>query len=346
MKRIRISIITVLLGSASLIAGCAGPDRRVEPRDYPPPRDEQPVRPGPTEEPAPPPERGDYVQRESQRAQHEPPVQDDNIIRPAYEPLRGRLSNAEKQEIVRRALFDLQRVIVCSDEALHLDHGRRESSTVARDVLAKHLEELTYHVVATTNELRYQPSEEQLDWFREANNCNLVFLLRGEAEPFDVFRGQHLYESRLSGRVLNLTTHQEIASKTISRQGERFLKAEQAAESALVLAAADVATYLTDEVSRKWEVTSLIRIPIVVTNIEHAQELDDLRIGLQRRPGIYYASIERWDKESEVAHLELLCRIDVREYLIGYVDDLRIGRIQVQRVERGRIIKANQELID
>jgi hypothetical protein len=249
------------------------------------------------------------------------------------------------RSIGRQALLHLQRMIISSDERIEVDGGH-ENTTAARDELATRLSELDYYLVASSEHLSYDASEASQRRFRSANDCNLVFLLQGEAEQFDRLGNFYLYQAELKGKVINLTTHQEIASKTIFRKGERTLDPVAAGENALELAAADVATYLTDEISRKWEATTLIRMKVVITDIDHAQELDDVRIGLQRRHGIYYVSVEQWDKVSDRAVLEVLCRFDVREYLVGYVDELRGGRVQVERVERGRQIKADQDLVD
>ena len=330
----RVLLFGVLLVLGVSMVGCQSRDRRYVEPDYPPPRP-PPVKAGAEEAPAPPPAQRDY----------EPRKEDPHVVKPSTEPLRGRLSDAQKQEIARRALFDLQRMVISSDERIHLSDGVEDTS-VARDMLATKLEELTFNVVASTSELWFNPSEGEQDRFRELNNCNLGFFLEGAAELADKFGNFYLYRAKLRGKVLNLTTHQEIASKTIRKDGRRALDEAEAAEDALESAAADLTTYLTDEVARKWEATSLIRLRLIVTDIDHAQEADDVRVGLQRRAGIYYVSLERWDKESDTGVYEVLCRFDVREYLVGYVDELRIGRIQVERVERGRVIKADQDLVD
>jgi hypothetical protein len=324
----------VLLALGVSMIGCRSRDRRTELRDYPEPR-AAPVKAGPEEEAAPPPERRDY----------QPCKEDPRVVAPATDALRGRLTDAEKQEIGRRALFDLQRMMISSAEWLRLPDGD-ERTEVARDVLATKLEELGYHVVASTSELWSAPSEGEQSRFGERNDCNLVFLLEGEAKPADKFGDFFCYHSELKGKALNLTTHQEIASKTIRKEGRRALDEAEAAQDALESAAADMATYLTDEVARKWEATSLIRLRLVITDIDHIQEADDVRIGLQQRAGVYYVSLERWDIKSDTAVYEVLCRYDVREFLNGYVDELRNCRVQVQRVERGKVIKADQDLYD
>ena len=330
---IRSISLSLLLITMLGLAGCAARDRHYEGKDYDEARP-GPVKPGPEESPAPPPVN-----------QNEQKPRDPHMVKPETRPLSPRLSDVEKQDIGRKALFDLQRMIISSEERMDLSDGV-ERTNVARDVLATKLEELTYNVVATTSELGYSPSESEQNRFREMNNCNLAFLLKGEAEQFDKFGDFYAYKAEVKGKLLNLTTHQEIASKTVRKKGRRALDESEAARDALESAAADMSTYLTDEASRKWEATSLISLRLICTDLGHVQEVDDVRIGLQRRPGIYYVSLEHWDKQSDTAVYEILCRYDVREYLVDYVDELRIGRIQVEHVERGRIIKADQDLYD
>jgi len=316
--------LLMLLG----LAGCA--HRRTEPVDYDPPR-EPPVKPGPEHPPSPPPE--------------PVPPKPDPVVKPDPEPLPGRLSDAEKQDIGRRALFDLQRMVISSAEVMELSTGA-EPTSVAAELLETKLAELGYRVTQTTRGLPFEPSEEELDALRREGNFNLAFVIAGGARERDRLGDFWSFKSDLRGKVLNLTTHQVIAAKTIRKQGRRAIDEDEAARDALESAAADLATYLTNEVSRKWEATSLIRVRLICTDLDHAREVDDVRIGLQRRPGIYYVSLERWDKRSDRAIFEVLCRYDVREYLLGYVDELRVGRVQVERIERGKIIKADQDLYD
>jgi hypothetical protein len=258
---------------------------------------------------------------------------------------RRALSDAEKQRIGQQALFNLQRMVISSDEVMELSTGPRPTR-VAAELLETKLAELGYRVTQTTRGLPFDPSEKEQDQFRHQNDCNLVFLVAGGARAQDHFGNFWSFKSDLRGKVVNLTTHQVIAPKTFRKQGKRAPDEDEAARDALESAAADLARYLTDEVSRNWEPTSLIRVRLICTDLDHAQEVDDVRIGLQQRSGIYYVSLEQWDKRSDRAIFEVLCRFDVQEYLLGYVDELRNARIQVERIERGKVIKADQDLYD
>ena len=73
----------------------------------------------------------------------------------------------------------------------------------------------------------------------------------------------------------------------------------------------------------------------------NTKDLDDVRLGLARQPGVYYVSLERWDRDARAATLEVLCSVDVRALLAPYIDDLRVGRVQVAGGNQlGDVLKA------
>lgn len=256
--------------------------------------------------------------------------------------LKGRYSDEEKQQAVETALLNLQRCIISTEEALELSGGV-EGSTAAKETLTTTLAELGFMVIESTKDLPFSPSEPDQERFRAHNDCNLVFLISGSAKPMDRFGNFHSFESQLTMKVLNLTTHQVLASKTFLKRGKRALDERQAAEDANRAAASELAKYLTDEVVRKWEATSLIRMELVVAHIEEIAQADDIRLGLQRRPGVYYASLDQWDDGTETAFYEVLCRFDVQRHLAAYVDELRRGKVQVKDFRAaGKAIEARR----
>ncbi len=332
----------VAAGLATALVGCA--HRRTEAPDAPAAR-AAPVRPGPDTPPAPPPAPAADAEPVTAPPPPAPHEDRERIVRPKIEPLPGRLTAQEKQEIARQALLDLQRVIISSREHLRLPGGARATKAAA-ELLETRLAELGYRVTQTVTELPFEPSEATLDAFRTRNHCNLVFLIEGDATPRDSLAGEWSYQADLRGKVVNLTTHQIIAARTLRKLGRRSSDAFAAARDALESAAADLATYLTDEVSRKWEVTTLVRVVLVCDRLHHIREADDIRIGLQRRPGIYYVSLERWDDASQRGWYEVLCRYDVLQYLPTYVDDLTAGRVRIERFEQRRRIQSVRDLLD
>lgn len=328
----RVAIGLLVVVSAVMLWGC-GPDRRHEP-DWPGPR-AQPVRPGPEFQTPPPPPSQEVVPVH-------PPAQRPDVVTGFRPPLKGQIPDAEKQRIIEQTLLNLQRLIVSTDERLLLSTGP-EPSDVARNALTQKLAELGFKVIQSTSSMGASPSESTQDAFRKANDCNIAVVVQSDAKKQDKFGNFWSFESSMNAKVLNLTTHQVIASRTILKRGRRALDERQAAEDAQESAAKDLATYLTDEVVRKWEATSLIRVTMFVRNIDNANQADDLRVGLQTRPGIYYVSLEFWDDKAQTAVYEILCRFDVERFLTGYVSELRMGGIEIKRIERkGEVIDARR----
>jgi hypothetical protein len=258
-------------------------------------------------------------------------IPDDPSVGPkAVVKLKGAMTMAEKQKVVKTALLNLQRCFVSAEKDM----------SEARDVLVTALAEPGFNVVQAAKDMKFDPTEDALDKFRADNNCNLVFLLKGEAKQKDKFGTFFSYECKLSGKILNLYTHQIIARKTITQRGARKQDADQAAESAVVAAAEPMGEYLIKEVARKWQATSLLKAKLEIHDVEDAGVCNDLRAGLQNRVGVYYVSLERWDVGGRTAEFEVLCRFDVKEHLLAYVNELRLDKIKPILAKGGEVFTA------
>lgn len=255
-------------------------------------------------------------------------------------PEQSRYGDAEKQQAVQNALINLLRVSVSSQETLHLSDGRI-TSNAARNDLTTSLAELTFQVIDGMEGLEFDATGAQMDAFRTSNRCNLAFLIRGDSRKVDKFGNFYSYESEMEGKVLNLATHQVIARKSATQRGERKLNERQAAESALSKTAEEISAYLTDEVARLWEVTSVMKLEIAIRNLSDVSAADAVRSELQGRPGVQYVSLESWSAGDGTAVLEVLCRFDTHRFLVDYVEDsLRQRGLTIERIERGEAIRA------
>jgi len=336
-----------LLFLALLAAGCA--PNRTEGKDWPQPRKPGQEPPGPA--PLEPPPADDTTGKTSV-----PPVKADpsvekpqpgstaeKIVTGATEPLKGRIADDEKQKIIEASLINLQRMIVGADEQVVLSGGSQASEAAKEQIVTK-LGELEFNVIQSNDKLSFSPTEQEQEGWRRGNNCNLLFLLKGESKKQDKFGSFYSFEAKLQGKVLNLTTHQIIASKTITKRGRRALNEDEAAEDALRAAAKDMAKYLSDEVIRKWEYTSLVRMVLEVNNVESIGQADDIRVGLQKRVGVFYVSLDSWHHETEKAVYDVLCRFDVQRFLAAYVEELRDGGLKVRWIKKGgEAIKAKRK---
>ena len=341
-----LSLFILVLLIAVLAVACA--PNRTEGKDWPQPRKPGQEPPGPA--PLEPPPADDSTTKASVPSVNVQPAEPpktgslgDTVVTGNTEPLKGRISDEDKQKIIEASLINLQRMIVGADEQLILTGGT-EQSDAAKEQLVTKLGELEFNVIQSNEKLSFSPTEQEQEGWRRGNNCNLLFLLKGESKKQDKFGNFYSFEAKLQGKVLNLTTHQIIASKTITKRGRRALNEDEAAEDALRVAAKDMSTYLSDEVVRKWEFTSLVRMTLEVNNVESIGQADDIRVGLQKRLGVFYVSLDSWDHESEKAIYDVLCRFDVQRFLAAYVEELRDGGLKVRWIKKGgEAIKAKRK---
>ncbi len=338
-----------LVMSATLITfiimsiGCAQPDRITEPER--PPLSVEPTEPGPEVTPDAPSLPPEIEEAEApDEVEEADPRLSDTVVTDVREPLKGRYSDAEKQEIIQKSLINLMRVSVSSQEQLHLSDEKATSNVSVNDLTSR-LAGLTFQVIDGIEDLPFDASETQQDQYRETNRCNLAFLIKGEARKVDKFGNFYSFGSEMEGKVLNLTTHQVLARKSVSRRGRRALNEREAAEDALRAGAKDLTTYLTDEVARLWEATSLVKMELEVDNLRNIAQADDIRNELQRRTGVYYVSMESWSAGDRRAVYEVLCRFDVQRFLASYVEELRDKGLAVERFEQhGEAIEARRRI--
>lgn len=263
---------------------------------------------------------------------------------PAHVPLVGQLSATEKQRITQEALAGLRRIVISSDESIQLKQTVTRAN-VAYDALRHRLTDTGFVVVTATSQLSPDPSLAEQERFRIANNCKLAFLVAGRALPTERDDGQHLFQAEVRARVLNLTTCNDLATRDARRDGPPAVSELEAGRTALTAAASELAGYLVEELQRRWEATSLVRVALDLRNLDQPKDLDDVRLGLARQPGVYYVSLERWDRHARAATVEVLCSVDVRALLSSYIERLRVGRVQVAGGNQiGEVLKALPQL--
>jgi len=324
-------ILLVSITTAMFCGGCAVPEDLEDIK----------IQPGGEHSVDPPPERDTTPDK--------PSVNDGKVVTSVGKSLPPRMSDAQKQKIINETLMNLMRVIVCGNETVELSDGNERTST-GLEKLTSRLAELGFNVIQNDGKLSFNPSESEQNHFRYENKCNLLFLLKGQARQADKFGNFYSFQCKQKMKVLNLTTHQVIALKTFTSRGKRATSQTDAAESAIEKTTGELANYITDEIIRKWEVASLLRVKLRVTDLDTVAMADDIRVGLQKRVGIYYVSLERWDKSSEIGEYEILCRANVQRFLAAYIDEVCKGHVKVKTLSRNFVTaersKTNIRLID
>jgi len=258
-------------------------------------------------------------------------------VRPPFKPT---YSVEKKAKFVKDSRLNLQRVFVCTDEMAVLSTGNVAFSVV-REALIDKLTKLNFKVIESSSTLGFSPSEAEQDAFRESENCNLVFLAAATTGKADKFGNFWSFSGKVRGKLLNLTTHEIIGSKNVDKRGKRALGEGEAATSSLRAAGEDAATWLTDKAVEKWEATSLERTTFVAANITNAEMADDIRVGLEKRVGVRYVSLEGWDSQSQTAFYDILYRYDVRKSMESYIYSVRgKGNVKINLVDKGgKVIK-------
>ena len=251
----------------------------------------------------------------------------EHVVTSVTSAIEPEVTDAEKREVIRKSLLNLQRLIISTEEQLLLSGGK-ESSTAAKDALTRKLEELGFKVIQTTSRLEFSPSETRQDEFRRNTNTNIAVLIKGEARKVDKMGNFWSFESELKGKVLNLTTHQIIGPETVLKRGKRALEELAAAQNAQEAAIDDLATYLTDRVAQKWVELCLIRQKLTITNLPKEHDAHKLRDELRAKEGIYDVVLEKWDTDSAAAQYRILCHFRALDWLEKYVRDLLEGKVQ------------------
>lgn len=252
----------------------------------------------------------------------------------------SRLTAKQKQKVVYDACVNLAKLSLVAKETIELD-GEQEDSSVVADAIKTRLVELGFSVPASTATLSLQPGTREVRQFAEKTGHSLAVLVTADSSKDDTFADAHRYEAKVKGVVLNLRTGRTIATRTFTAKGKRLADKTKAGESAAKKASASLAAYLTDEVCRKWEEATLVRVSLRIRDVNTAGKVQQIRNELQSKRGVYYASVESWDASSQVAEIELLVRLSEKDAVPSWVEALRKDGVDIKHLgQQGEAIDA------
>ncbi len=288
------------------------------------------VSPAPVEMRQSPPETHKPApRREHKQAKPAPRPAKPMEVGPSSRPM----TDAQKQQAIHDARLNLIRTFVSARE--HLPVGLGEEAGVAKEELTSYLAGIGFNVIQSTQQLPPNPTEAQQNRFRRQNNCNLVFLVDATVLPRKGAGRHRQYACKLKGSVLNLTTHQIIASKRYDELGKIAQHQDVAIKSAVEAAMNKLKSYLSAEAVRKWEELSLYRVHLTMHNLATAGQADSIRAELQRRQGVFYVSLDSWDENRRTARYDVLIRRDAKDYLVQYIEELRKSGVRILDYEKG-----------
>jgi len=321
MKRLDCLLILVLLCSAAALVGCQG--QRTTPAAGPvvePSGPEMPIEPGP---PGKKPK--------------------DIYIDKPERPPRPEVPAEAEHALVCNAKLDLLRVFICSDETVHLSDGTHKYDE-CRQKVTEHLTDMGYRVVEGASP-GYDVSGRVLESIAKSRDVDLFVLLKAEVKQRDKFGDFYSFEADGRGRVAQIVGEELVTTTSAYVHGKRALSEQKAAQSALQACAKEIGQKLSYEILRKSSSGILVR-ELIVDGLERAEQVDYVRIGLLKKPGIRSVALKSWDNKSKRAVFLIRLDASVKENLAAYLEKTDNVRLKVKQFEKTELKSREKEFLE
>ena len=247
-------------------------------------------------------------------------------------PYRPAVPDADKSSLLYQAQVDLLRVLICSEERIAMGNETVDSDYAWQRV-SEHFTDMGFRVIDGSPCPGYDADKADLIRLGNQRDVDLFVLLRLDAIQKDKFGNYYLYESEGRGKVAQISDKEIITTKSAAAKGTRATRQTAAAESALVACAKELGPKLSDEILRKSGRGLLLR-RVSVDDLKTAAQVDYVRVGLSKKPGIRSVVLQRWDEESERANFWVRLDASVKENLGAYLEQLDDIRIKVKRLDK------------
>lgn len=247
-------------------------------------------------------------------------------------PYRPAVPDADKASLLYQAQVDLLRVLICSEEGIDLGDETVDSDYALQQV-SEHFTDMGFRVLDGNPCPGYQASRGDMVRIANERDADLFVLLRLDAILKDKFGNYFLYEAEGRGKVAQISDKELITTKSATAKGQRSTRQGGAAESALVACAKELGSQLTDEILRKSGRGILLR-RVSVDDLKTAAQVDYVRVGLSKKPGIRSVVLQRWDRKSERANYWVRLDASVKENLGAYLEELDDINLKVKRLDK------------
>lgn len=302
-------LLGLLLVNLVVMAGCHG-QRTTPPaeRVVLPPPPVAPVPPGPPEKRPKDP----YVV----------------IPQPPDKPI---LPPQEEQALVCTAKLDLLRVLICSDETVHLSDTAYKSDECKQKVV-EHFSDIGYRVVDGAFP-GYNASGGTLKGIANDIDVDLFVLLYAKTTLRDKFGDFYLFQADGRGRVAQIVGNELVTATSANVRGKRGLSEGEAAQSALQACGEEIGQKLSYEILRKSSSGILVR-ELTIDGLGRASQADYIRVGLEKKPGVYSVTLKRWDSTNKRAVFLIRLDASVKENLAAYLEDIEKVRLRVTEFQK------------
>ena len=222
--------------------------------------------------------------------------------------------------------------IIGVDEQFRLSTGLQQTKAI-RAALAIRLKRLGFEVIDMADQIEFSPSLQRQDELRRETGANLAVLVKARTDKAETDRGLWCFQSEMSGKVVNLTTHEAVASRAVLKRGGYAPVEMDAAGKARTEALADLAGYLAGRIDRNWMNWSLLSQRLTITNIADERAAYRLRDELRKRDGICTVAMEKWDRASGTAHYHVQCHFQEMDSFEEWIGDLLPGPVRFSAPE-------------
>ena len=306
-------LVALIMGAMVLSVGCKTADRieAVPPRVVPPPEQAMPP------EDVPP------------QSEREDPFQ----VKSVKPPFRPAVPDEDKSALIYQARLDLLRLLICSDEKMHLAAGVVEADQCLQ-VAKEHFSDMGFRVLDGLPCPRYVSNPGQLGSMAADSDVDMFVLFQAEAQQVDKFGDFYSFEADGRGKVAQISSGELLTTKSTLIRGKRALNEQQAAASALKQCGTELAQKLSDEILRKSGRGVLVR-RVVVDGLESSEQADYIRVGLGKKAGIRSVALKSWRNGRAVFWVRL--DAGAKENLAAYLEELDHVKLTVQRLDKGTI---------
>jgi len=254
------------------------------------------------------------------------------------------VNNEDKSALIYQAQLDLLRVLICSQEQIKLAQENVDSDYALQRVV-EHFTDMGFRVLDGSPCPGYNAAVTELKQIANQRDVDMFVVLKSAAQQRDKFGDFYSFEAEARAKVLQNSDKELLTTKSAYALGQRNLRAQAAAETALVACAKELGSKLTDEILRKSARGILLR-RLRVTGLTRASLVDYVRVGLQEKPGIQSVTLSSWDRASGVAVFWVRMDASAKENIAAYLEQLDNIRLKVQRMDNTGTDTSRRGLLD
>ncbi|MFC1604317.1 hypothetical protein ACFL5F_04740 [Planctomycetota bacterium] len=255
-----------------------------------------------------------------------------HIVTSVKPPSRPAVPDEDKASLMYQAKLDLLRILICSEEQVQLGSEKQDSDALLQTV-SEHFTNIGFRVIDGSPCPDYSSTAGALEVIANQRDVDMFVLLRAQSKQVDKFGDFYSFEAEGRGKVAQISDKELLTTTSAFVRGKRALNEQQAAESALQACGQELAGKLSDEILRKSARGALLR-RISIDRLYGTEQVDYVRVGLSKKPGIQSVALKSWDRGTGRAIFWIRLDASVKENLAAYLEEIDNVRLKVERLDK------------